>query len=215
MPELIIFDCDGVLVDSEPLANRVFAEMLGEIGLPLTLDEMFEHFVGRSMPQCLETIETMRGRPAPQGFLDELHKRTEHVFRDALEPVPGVAGVLDWLDEREIPYCVASSGSHEKMQLTLGLTGLLPRFRGRIFSVSDVVRGKPAPDVFVHAARQCHVRAECCTVIEDSPSGIKAGIAAGARVFAYAARAPEERLAAAGADIVFSHMAQLPALLSV
>src|SRR5262249_36485887 len=120
-PELVIFDCDGVLVDSELIANRVFAALLAELGLPLTLDFMFEHFVGRSMQHCWEEVGRMLGREVPQEIRDELQSRTLAALRAEVKAVQGVEAVLDRL---EVPYCVASSGTHPKMPATLGATGL-------------------------------------------------------------------------------------------
>ena len=209
-PELVIFDCDGVLVDSELITNRVFAAMLGELGLPLTLDFMFENFVGRSMQHCWEQVAAMLGREVPEQFRQELQRRTTAALQAEVKAVQGVEAVLDSLS---VPYCVASSGSHAKMATTLGATGLLPRFRNRIFSATDVARGKPAPDIFLYAASQCSVEPVACAVIEDSPAGVLAGVAAGMTVYGYCAFTPEARLRAAGAHHTFNEMAKLPALL--
>jgi len=210
IPELIIFDCDGVLVDSEPIANRVFTRALNEIGLALDYGEVCALFIGLSMARCMELIEAELGRPAPAGFLDDLQRRTFEAFRtEALQPVPGVPELLEGLRR---PYCVASSGEPEKMRTTLGLTGLLPRFEGRIFSAVEVERGKPAPDLFLHAAARMGAAPERCVVVEDSEPGVLAGRAAGMRVVGFAARGQGPRLAAAGAETIES-MAALPALL--
>jgi HAD superfamily hydrolase (TIGR01509 family) len=207
---LVIFDCDGVLVDSELITNRIFAQMLGEIGLRMTLDEVLERFVGHSMPQCWEIIAGMLGHPLPQRFIDDYGVRTAHALRTELQIVPGVEGVINSL---AVPYCVASSGTHEKMHITLGATGLLPRFSGRIFSVTDVARSKPFPDVYLHAAARMGYTPAACAVIEDTPTGVRAGVAAGMTVFGYCAVTPESKLSAAGAHRTFTHMNELPALL--
>ena len=208
--ELVIFDCDGVLVDSEVIANRVFAQMLGEIGLPMTLDEVLERFVGRSMPYCWEVIAGLLGHELPQKFIDDYQWRTAAALQDQLQMVPGVDAVIAGLGR---PCCVASSGTHAKMQLTLGLTGLLPLFAGRIYSVTEVARSKPFPDVYLHAARQMGFAPSACAVIEDSPTGVRAGVAAGMTVFGYCALTPEQFLREAGAHQIFKHMRELPALL--
>ena len=127
--ELIIFDCDGVLVDSEPVANRVFTEALNEIGLDMTFDEVCDTFIGLSMPRCVKIVESRLGRPTTARFLARLQERTFEAFRSELAPVRGVADALARIDG---PVCVASSGEHEKMELTRGLAGLLPRFAGRL-----------------------------------------------------------------------------------
>jgi len=208
--ELIIFDCDGVLVDSEPITNRVFGEMLGELGMQVTLDEMFELFVGYSMTQCLTVISERLGKMPPPDFVQNYYTRARVALGAELTAVPGV---VEALDQITLPYCVASSGAHEKMRMTLGITGLLPRFEGRMFSATEVARGKPAPDIFLHAASKFGVRPAACLVVEDTPPGVAAGVAAGMTVYGYSAQTPAARLLAAGARRVFHDMTQLPLLL--
>ncbi len=212
--QLIIFDCDGVLVDSERIANRIFCAMLNELGLPLSLDDMFEHFVGLSMPQCVALITQRLGRPPPEAFVPELHRRTAAALQAEVTPVAGVRDALDVLVGLRIPHCVASSGDHTKIRLTLTATGLLERFDGRIFSVEDVAHPKPAPDVFLHAARHLHADPAACAVIEDTPTGVRAGVAAGMQVFGFCANTPAHRLRAAGAHTLFADMRELPRLLA-
>jgi HAD superfamily hydrolase (TIGR01509 family) len=207
--DLVIFDCDGVLVDSEPPANRVFAAALNEIGLPCTYEEVCRDFIGLSLPRCIEIVESRRGEPLPAGFVDELQRRTFDAFERELQPVPGIHEALRRIS---MPLCVASSGDHEKMRLTLDLTGLLPRFEGRMFSAMDVERGKPHPDLFMRAASEMGAAAERCAVVEDSLPGVRAAVAAGMTVFGYAARAAAGPLEDAGAT-VFTEMAALPGLL--
>jgi HAD superfamily hydrolase (TIGR01509 family) len=207
--DLVIFDCDGVLVDSELITNRVFARMINELGLPVTLDDMFEQFVGRSMTYCCDTIAKMLNRPVPERFIEEYHIRTTAALQAELQPVPGIEGVLDELAARGIPYCVASSGSHEKMRTTLGITGLLSRFEKKLYSVTEVANGKPAPDVFLYAARECAARPSSCYVVEDTPTGVTAGVAAGMTVFGYCALTPAHRLIEAGAHYTFDAMSKL------
>lgn len=211
----VIFDCDGVLVDTELLANRCFATALDRIGLPWSVEETMRRLVGRSMKSCVAIIEGETGRPLPSDFLARLQADTFESFRTApVQPVAGIVDVLDWLEEQEIAYCVASSGEIEKMRLTLGLTGLLPRFEGRMFSASLVPRGKPFPDLFLHAARGIGVEPSTCTVIEDAVPGVEAGVAAGMRVFAYAGAAHADRAAlVAAGGIAFEAMDDLPRLL--
>ena len=208
--ELVIFDCDGVLVDSERVTNRIFAAMLNELGLSVTLEDMFARFVGHSMTQCLDLITEMLGRPPPANFLDEYRSRTRAALETDLLPTPGVEEALKRI---RLPCCVASSGDHEKMRITLGITGLWPRFEGRLFSVTEVPRGKPFPDVFLLAASRLGANPSACAVVEDAPVGVKAGVAAGMRVFGYAALTPAHRLLEAGAQVTFEHMRELPGLL--
>jgi len=207
---LVIFDCDGVLVDRERISNRVFCSMLNDLGLSVTLEDMFQHFVGLSMPQCVELITEMLGSPPPADFAGTLRERTEAALRAQVTPMPGVAEVLDVI---RVPFCVASSGTHEKVRLTLGATGLLEKFGNRIYSVVDVEKPKPAPDIFLYAARQMAVDPGHCVVIEDTPTGVRAGVAAGMHVLGFCANTPENRLKEAGADAVFAEMRLLPALL--
>lgn len=208
--ELVIFDCDGVLVDSEPIANRVLADMLGELGLHLTQTQIFEHFVGYSIPDCLKVIERMLGRAPPASFPSDLQARTFEAFRSGLTAMAGIEHALDHLGA---PYCVASSGDHEKMRMTLGLTGLLPRLDGRLFSVTQVAHGKPAPDIYLLAASELGAAPAECVVIEDAPPGVRAGVAAGMIVFGFSAHTPAERLRDLGAHLTFTDMRTLPQLL--
>jgi len=206
--DLVIFDCDGVLVDSEGVANRIFAEELSRIGLVLDEETVCRRFVGLSMARCVKLVEEQLGRPVPQGFVARLQRRTFDAFREGLRPIPGVE---DALRRIEIPVCVASSGEQEKMRLTLGLTGLLGRFEGRMFSATEVARGKPAPDLFLHAARSLAARPDRCVVIEDSAPGVVAARAAGMAALGYAGRGNRDELAEAGAR-VFDSMQELPGL---
>jgi HAD superfamily hydrolase (TIGR01509 family) len=207
--DLVIFDCDGVLVDSEPIANRIFAEMLAELGLELTTEQMFDTFVGLSIAHCMQTVEKMLGRPVPPDFVSRLQARTFEAFHRELRAMPGIEHALDHLG---VPFCVASSGDHTKMRTTLGITGLLPRFEGRLFSVTQVARGKPAPDVYLFAALTCGVAPEHCLVVEDTPPGVRAGLAAGMSVLGFTAHTPARKLLDAGAPALFDDMRELPAL---
>ena len=212
---LVIFDCDGVLVDSEPVANRTLGQMLRELGLDLTQDQIFQSFVGYSLPHCMRVIESMLGRPPPESFLHDLQARTFAAFADELHAMPGIEQALDGLDAAGVPYCVASSGDHEKMNTTLGITGLLPRFAGRIFSVTQVAHGKPAPDVYLFAARQLGAEPSACVVVEDTPPGVQAGVAAGMTVFGFCAHTPQQKLQAAGAHRTFEDLRRLREMLPV
>ena len=208
--DLVIFDCDGVLVDSEPLSNRILAERLTAIGLPTTTEESIRDYMGRSWKTDQELIERRLGRPLPDGWVDAYHAEVIAAFAAELEPVAGIAAALDAIT---VPQCVASSSAHPRIRAALDATGLLERFEGRIFSATDVEHGKPAPDLFLHAARSCGAEPERCVVVEDAPPGAEAGRRAGMTVLGYAALTPAEALAAEGAT-VFRSMDELPALVS-
>jgi HAD superfamily hydrolase (TIGR01509 family) len=209
--DLVIFDCDGVLVDSEVITSRVFTKMLNDLGIPLTVDEAFEKFVGRSMAQCLQMIAGVLGREVPEDFAHQYHLRIATALNSELKAVPGITAALQAL---QTPYCVASNGSREKMQTTLGITGLLPAFKDKMFSISDVARGKPFPDIFLYAASQFGIAPSDCLVIEDTPTGVAAGVAAGMTVWGYCAHMPARRLVDAGAHGTFDRMSALPDLIS-
>jgi HAD superfamily hydrolase (TIGR01509 family) len=211
--QLVIFDCDGVLVDSEPITNSVFAQMLGELGISLSLPDMYERFVGQSTARCCELIAAMLGRPVPLGFVAEYRARSEAALASQLQTVPGIEATLDALDRMGVQHCVASNGTHEKMRTTLGATGLLARLEGRLFGISDVTQGKPAPDLFLLAAARYGVAPSNCVVIEDTPTGVAAAVAAGMPVYGYCALTPEHRLLEAGAKVSFADMRRLPELL--
>jgi HAD superfamily hydrolase (TIGR01509 family) len=211
-PALVIFDCDGVLVDSEPIANRVFARMLAAQGLVLDEARMDELFLGRTMAHCLALAAERLGRRLPEDFEAEHDRLLFEALAAELEPIPGVRQVLDGL---ATPFCVASNGGADKVRFSLERVGLLPRFEGRMFSAAEVACGKPAPDLFLHAARRMGVAPAACVVVEDSPAGVAAGVAAGMRVLGFAARTPVARLREAGAHQVFARMDALPTLLRV
>lgn len=206
--KLIIFDCDGVLVDSERIANEVFACVLNEAcGFSLTLADMFDTFVGHSSEQCMNIVEDMLGAPPPADLEERYKAEINIALAASVTAVEGIEAVLDRLT---VPTCVASSGSHEKMRTTLGKTGLLRRFEGRIYSASDVERGKPAPDIYLHAASvEGAVDPKNCLVIEDSPLGVTGAVAAGMTVFGYSELMSAARLRAAGAHHTFASMDDL------
>lgn len=211
---LVIFDCDGVLVDTEPVANVIFAESIRNLGISMTDEEALERFTGLSMSRCISILEEQQGQSLPSGWLDEMQGRTFDAFRDrGVEAVRGVAEVIGRLNRWEWPYCVASSGEHEKMALTLGLSGLEQILDGPRFSATEVSRGKPFPDLFLHAASKMGASVEKCVVIEDSVPGAQAAVRAEMKVFGYAERTAHEALEAAGAQ-VFDDMEQLPELLT-
>jgi HAD superfamily hydrolase (TIGR01509 family) len=211
--ELVIFDCDGVLVDSEPLSNRELASYLTELGHPTTYEESIRDYMGGAMHRIHDTILARTGQRLPAEFDDVFHRRVFEAFRRDLRAVEGVEPVLDWLAAEGVSVCVASSGSHERIRMTLGTTGLLPRFaETAIASADDVGHGKPAPDLFLYAAELMGFEPARCAVIEDSPLGIQAALAAGMDVFGFAAMTPAEKLA--GALATFTRMDRLPQLLA-
>jgi len=210
LPALVIFDCDGVLVDSERLSHEVLQQMLGEHGVALSLQQTLDRFMGTSTETCLEVLAELIGRDAPADFMHRFQRRSFAAFQASLAPVPGVPELLRALAQ---PYCVASNGPREKMRFTLGHTQLLPLFEGRLFSAQDVARPKPAPDLFLHAANALGVAPQHCVVVEDSPTGVTAARQAGMAVYGFAAMGQAERLRAAGATATFGHMADLPRLM--
>jgi len=208
--DLVIFDNDGVLVDSEPVANAVLARLLTEYGFPCTTEESIAAFMGRSVPQVRAIVQERLGRPLPADLEARYRADLYPTFQDWLQPIPGVVEALRAI---ALPVCVASSGTHERIRLTLGCTGLWDRFGGRVFSAQDVTRGKPAPDLFLHAAATLGVEPRRCAVVEDSPAGVTAANTAGMTSFAFARLAPATALGHATGGI-FSDMTELPALLA-
>lgn len=209
--ELIIFDCDGVVVDSEPLAAAAMAELLAELGRPEMAAKIMARFNGRKVAEWVGEIEQELGEPIADWFIPAFRERSAEKFQAELKPVPGIEEVL-W--NLRIPYCIASSGPPEKIALTLGLTGLRRYFEGRIFSGYEVGSWKPDPGLFLHAARAFGALPGECAVIEDSIPGVQAGLAAGMQVFhfdqggsaPFALPNPAQR---------FTAMAELPGLLEL
>jgi HAD superfamily hydrolase (TIGR01509 family) len=209
-PELVIFDCDGVLVDSEKIAVKIDVRVLADLGWPLTEDEVVERFVGRSFADMTTAVERHLGRALAAGW-DEPYKKLYHeAFERELTPVDGVVEALDAIT---LPTCVASGTSHSGLRHTLGLTGLYERFAGRIFSAADVPRGKPFPDLFLHAARSLGVPPERCVVVEDSRYGVEAARAAGMRSFGYCGGLTPAAWLEGPGTTVFDDMRRLPALI--
>jgi HAD superfamily hydrolase (TIGR01509 family) len=209
---LVIFDCDGVLIDSEPIANRVLSGQLARIGLRLHPDEVMRRFVGRTRAGCLELAAALLGRELPAGFAEAWDKALFAAFAAELRPVQGVRAAIDGIRAKT---CVASNSSRERMRVSLEAAGLAPLFGNRLFSAQDVARPKPAPDLFLHAAAAMGAAPGDCAVVEDTPTGVAAAVAAGMAVFGYAggAHSSEQALASAGAT-VFRRMDALTALLT-
>lgn len=207
---LVIFDCDGVLVDSERIAARVHVALGAELGWPLTEDQVVDRFIGRSHAAIHKQVAAQLGPDTAAIWAERFEQLHREAVDVGLAPVDGLPEALDALT---LPTCVASSGSHDKMRHTLGRTGLYDRFAGRIYSATEVSRGKPAPDLFLYAAQQMGVDPEACVVVEDSQPGVHAARAACMRAFGYAGGlTPAERLE--GRDTtVFYDMRELPTLI--
>lgn len=183
--QLVIFDCDGVLVDSEPIANRLFADALTQIGLPTSYEEARRRYVGLSMDSCVRLFEEQLGHALPESWLEDLQEETFARLAKEVQPVAGVEDLIQRVQESGIRTCVASSGGLDKIALSLTSSGLLRYFEPHIFSASMVARGKPHPDLFLHAAEQMDIPPSHTLVIEDSVPGVTAAAAAGMRVCAY------------------------------
>lgn len=211
---LVIFDCDGVLVDSERLAVQVESRLLNEMGWALGPDDILERFVGRSDTYMRAEIEQALGRPVPE-WGERYGAEMRRAFESELTAVDGVVDALDSIDAAGLPTCVASSGTHEKMALTLGLTGMADRFSGRIFSGTEVANPKPAPDLFLHAAARMGVEPSQCVVVEDSRFGVEAARAAGMASLGYAGGLTPASWLHGPGTTVFDDMAELVGLIAV
>ncbi len=214
-PDLVIFDCDGVLVDSEVISNDVLARELTAAGLPTTLQEARREYQGMLLREVLLKAEAGLGRPLPEGWLSNYEQLRAAAFREDLRPVAGVPELVRSVRRAGISVCVASQGALSKTALSLQLTGLSDLFAAEaIFSASQVERGKPFPDLFLHAAAVMGAEPAHCLVIEDTPSGVRAAVAAGMPVLGFAADSDPEALAAAGAEVIVS-LGDVPALLGL
>ncbi|MET9451595.1 HAD family hydrolase [Streptomyces cinerochromogenes] len=210
--DLVIFDNDGVLVDSEPISNRLLAAYLTELGHPTTYEDSIRDYMGSAMHRIHELILERTGQRLPADFDEVFHRRVFAAFERELQPVAGVTGVLEKLAADGVPYCVASSGSHARIRVGHRTTGLDRWFtQERVFSSEDVGRGKPAPDLFLYAAERMGVAPERCVVVEDSPLGVQAAVAAGMDVYGFTAMTPAARLTGAGQ--LFADMGTLADLL--
>jgi HAD superfamily hydrolase (TIGR01509 family) len=207
--DLIVFDCDGVLVDSELLACQALADTLSVYGLPVGIEGVYGRFLGRSFPEVASYYRDQTGESLPDSFRADFRSRLEQVFRLSLKPMAGIGDVLTALDR---PYCLASSSDPTRLKITLAAAGLVPLFGDRVYSASQVEHGKPAPDLFLYAAGAMGAAPERCLVIEDTVPGVLAGRAAGMTVWGFAGgshcagRDVGRKLAEAGADRVFDRM---------
>lgn len=210
--DLVIFDNDGVLVDSEPLSNTILAAYLTELGHPTTYEDSLRDYMGAAVHRVHDLVLERSGQRLPTDFDVTFHARVFAAFERELEPVAGAVDVLEKLVAGGVPYCLASSGSHERIRVGHRRTGLDRWFADElIFSSEDVGRGKPAPDLFLYAAARMGVAPEKCVVVEDSPLGVRAAVAAGMDVYGFTAMTPAERLS--GATELFGDMGELADLL--
>jgi HAD superfamily hydrolase (TIGR01509 family) len=213
--DLLIFDCDGVLIDSEVIVCRVEVQALAEVGYVIELERFMERFIGKAARDGRALIEAELGRKLPPGFDTEAARRVAEAFARELRATAGVEQALAALP---MAKCVASSSLPDRLAYTLGLTNLARWFGDSVFSVAQVTRGKPAPDLFLHAAAATGVDPARCLVVEDSPPGIAAAKAARMTAFGFTGASHcrpghDQRLAAAGADIIFADMRELPDLI--
>lgn len=213
---LVIFDCDGVLVDSEPLAMRVLLEGLAEIGFAIDETSAYERFLGRSLTAMQAVLRDELGVELSQDRLERMRVRLFDLYRRELAPIPGVVAMLGRL---AIPRCVASSSLAERLRFSLEVTGLLPEFAPHLFSATMVAQGKPAPDLFLHVSERMAVPAAACLVIEDSAAGVEAAHRAGMPAFAFVggshaqSAAYRDAIAALAPEVIFDDMHRLPALI--
>ncbi|WP_027052959.1 HAD family hydrolase [Mesorhizobium erdmanii] len=216
-PELVIFDCDGVLVDSEALSVSALLGMIKLAGGSLSEDDAYEHFLGKSMKSVREILGRDFGLELTDQHLTAMRVDLMRKFREELRPIPGISEILPKLG---LPFCVASSGTLERIRYALDVTGLLKLMEPHLFSAAMVAKGKPAPDLFLHAAASMRAHPRKCLVIEDSPAGIEAARAAGMRVFGFTGGAHagnpglKARLASSEPDFIFADMLQLPDLIA-
>ncbi|MET9548111.1 HAD family hydrolase [Streptomyces sp. NPDC006627] len=211
--QLVIFDNDGVLVDSEPISNTILAAYLTELGHPTSYEDSLRDYMGGAVHRVHDLVLERSGQLLPADFDEVFHGRVFAAFERELKPVEGAVEVLEQLAGDGVAYCLASSGSHERIRVGHRTAGLDTWFdEKRVFSSQDVGRGKPAPDLFLYAAERMGVAPEKCVVVEDSPLGVRAAVAAGMDVYGFTAMTPAERLS--GATGFFEDMRELPRLLA-
>ncbi len=212
-PGAVLFDCDGVVVDSEHPTLVMVRDDLARYGLSLTLEELEAGYMGGTV-ETVAAKARANGARLPEDWVRDFYDRMYAMLRAHVPLVPGVVAVLDALDSAGIPFAMGSNGTPEKMQITLGQHGLVERFRGHLFSGQALGRPKPAPDLYLHAAGRLGVSPVDCVVVEDSPAGARAARTAGMRCFGYAPKGAHPALVAEGA-VLFGDMAELPALLGI
>jgi HAD superfamily hydrolase (TIGR01509 family) len=213
VPKLVIFDCDGVVVDSEPLTLQLIRDDLAARGLPLDLTKTTDLFMGSTIAGAGAQAREM-GADIPEDWVDLIYDKVFAALARKVESIPGIGAVLDRLDRQGIAYAIGSNGPHRKMEITLARCGLAARFSGRTYSREDVAAPKPAPDVYLLAASQAGVAPQDCVVIEDSATGAQAAVAAGMAVFGFARETPRAKFEGL-TELLFDDMGQLPALLGL
>lgn len=211
MVKCIIFDCDGVLVDTEKIGNGILLAMAQEHGFQLELEEAYHLFNGRSLKDCFLQIENRIGKKLPDDFESNYRDRSFEAFKIETKPMEGI---FDFLDNLKIPFCTASSGPLEKIELNLGLAGLLDRFEGRIYSSYIIKSWKPDPEIFLHAAKEMGFDIKDCIVVEDSVAGVRAGLRGGFKVYGFANGYNNEDLKKEGA-ILFNSYKELAVMLDL
>lgn len=209
--ELIIFDCDGVLVDSEPISNSIFSDMLNEINIDIDPLETEKLFKGKSMQDCCNTVKERFYIKLDDKFIKKFRKRTFSAFEQNLQAIPGIKKVLKSL---KYPKCVASSGPLKKIKFNLDITNLAKYFSDNLFSATELKKGKPSPDIFLYAAQKMNTDPNNCVVVEDSIPGVKAGLAAGMHVLLYGKEYKEQSFPCLEEVIVFDNMRDLPNIIS-
>jgi HAD superfamily hydrolase (TIGR01509 family) len=211
---LVIFDCDGVLVDSEPIAARLTAEAVSELGWEMSPELAKAEFLGDTFANIIRRVEERIGRSVPPAWPADSQAKLLAALERELLPMPGVRSALEALTAARVELAVGSQGSHQKMQLTLGVTNLLPFFQGRIFSATQVSRPKPAPDLFLLAAETLGFTPSQTAVVEDSTRGVKAALAAGMRILGYTGSVGRDAMLTAGAEPI-DDLALVPTMLGV
>lgn len=211
MVKCIIFDCDGVLVDTEKIGNEILLLMAAEYGFNMKIEEAYSSFNGRKLKDCFLHIENAIGKKLPDAFEADYRQKTFEAFKTQVQPMEGV---IDFIEKLKIPYCVASSGPVDKIRLNLEVAGLLDKFEGKIYSSYQINSWKPEPGIFLHAAKEMNFNVEDCVVIEDSKAGVKAGISGGFKVYGFANGSNNEDLENEGAT-VFKSYQELETILKI
>lgn len=204
--ELVIFDCDGVLVDSETITNQLLVNLLKEYGIEYKLEDFVSRYVGTLLEEVINQISKEHGLAFPESFIPDYYQKAYVQLQQNLEEINGVRNLIERLN---VPFCVVSNSQETKLRMMLNKVDLLHYFEGKIFSATHVKRPKPAPDLYLKAAHTFNIKNENCFVIEDTPTGIRAGKAAGMTVYGYSGLFSEHALLNAGADNTFNHMDQL------
>ena len=207
----IIFDCDGVLVDTEKIGNGILLEMAAEHGFEMEIEDAYRDFNGRNLKECFQHIETAIGKKLPESFENEYREKSFEAFRTQVRPMEGV---VSFIEKLKIPYCVASSGPVDKIRLNLEVAGLLNKFEGKMYSSYEIKSWKPEPGIFLHAAKEMGFDVKDCIVLEDSRAGVKAGISGGFKVYGFANGYNNEDLEKEGA-ILFHSYEELSGLLGI